>query len=232
MSVLTLDSLVDIGENHVSYHGNKYFRRNADRVELGSHGRKKDSVLSVNYMSISAKIARRHLETVPINVGDPIGVNWSETSQDSLSHWGGLKFFGMNSEIATSFDHRTAETQRLKLMCIWINEDPLKKCLNYDANTVRENMAEEGKDARIVSSLLIVADTHLAEHFATHSSDALTMKAKDADLAITAGTGRVGSKTIRLAAGTCFAYGLHKPKKWTKGKDQIERLEDDWFSFG
>ena len=55
MSVLTLDSLVKIENNYVSYGGNKYFRRNAHRMELCSHGRKKASAISVNYMSISAK---------------------------------------------------------------------------------------------------------------------------------------------------------------------------------
>ncbi|MEM7522418.1 MAG: hypothetical protein AAF360_01385 [Pseudomonadota bacterium] len=232
MSSLTLDSLVDIGENHVTYDGNKYFRRNAQRIELCSHGRKKEPLFGVNYMSVSAKIARRHLEKTPVKIYGPIEVNWSVLSEEELNQWGGLKFFGFNAAAADTFTLRTAVEQSLKLMCVWINETPLINCLNRDAGKVREEMADEGKDARIASSILIVTEARLAEHFATQSSTSLTVDAMNADIGITAGTGRVGSKTIRLAAGTTFAYGLHKVKKWKKGKEEIDSLEDDWFSFG
>lgn len=232
MSGLTLDSLVEIRKHHVRYGGNKYFRRNAHRVEICSHGRKKSSAVTVNYMSVSAKIARHHLETVPIKVDGPIEVNWSETTQEDLNHWGSLKFFDVNAEVADGFDHQTAVSQRLKLMCFWINETPLKDCLNNRADRVRDEMAAEGNDARIASSILVVASSQLAEHFATYSSTSLTLNSMSTDIGITAGSTRLSSQTIRLAEGTTFAYGLHKPKKWSKGKAQIEQLEDDWFSFG
>jgi len=90
MSVLTLDSLVSIGENHVSYGGNKYFRRNAHKVELCSHGRKKEPLLAVNYMSVSAKIARLHLENVPIKPDGPTDVNWSDVTSDDFTPWRSL----------------------------------------------------------------------------------------------------------------------------------------------
>lgn len=232
MSVLTLDSLVSIGENHVSYGGNKYFRRNAHKVELCSHGRKKEPLLAVNYMSVSAKIARRHLENVPIKSDGPIEVNWSEVTEDEFNQWGSLKFFGMNASAAETVTLQTATQQNLKLMCFWINENPLIKCLNNDANSVRQAMADEGKDARIVSSILIITDAQLAEHFASHSATSLTVTGDAADFGITAGTGRVGSRTINLVEGTALAYGLRRVGKWSKGKSQIERMEHDWFSFG
>lgn len=231
MTVLTLSSLVDIRDNYVSYGGNKYFRRGAERIELCSHGRKQTPMIGANYMSVSAKIARHHLEDVAINVGDPIEVNWSEVTQDELDQWGSLSFFGINAEAAEGFDLRTAQRQNLKLMCIWINETPLINCLNRDANAVRNDMADEGKDARIVSSILVATDTLLANHFASHSSSPLTVSAFDSELGITAGTGRLGSKTIRLAEGTTFAYGLHKVRRWSKRKEQIEELADDWFAY-
>ena len=145
MSVTFMDRTVDIGENHVTYDGNKYFRRNAQRVELGSHGRKQAPAFGVKYMSVSAKIARRHLERRPVKVGAPVEVDWSVVTEEELNQWGGLKFFGMDAEVADTFDHRTATEMRLKLVCIWINENPLTKCLNEDAIAVRDSMAEEGK---------------------------------------------------------------------------------------
>ena len=64
MSSMTIDSMVDLKQNYVEYGGNKYFRRNAHKIALCSHGRKSDSVLATNYMQITAKIANRHLENV------------------------------------------------------------------------------------------------------------------------------------------------------------------------
>jgi hypothetical protein len=232
MAALSLDSFVNFGENHIEYDGNKYFRRNAGSVELGSHGRMKKPAFGVNYMSVSAKIARRHLENRPIKVGDPIEVNWSSVTDEELNQWGILKFFGVTAGVADTFNQQTAIDHNLKLVRVWINENPLTKCLNEDADAVRESMAKEGKDARVVSSILILMDSDLATHFASQSDASITVSSISSDLGISAGTGRVGTKTIQLTPGTTIGYGLHKVKKWTKNKEQIDRLEDEWFSFG
>ncbi len=233
MSSLVIDDLVTIKKNHIVFGGNKYFRRNAHKIVLCCHGRKSDSALTANYMQVTAKIANRHLETVPIKTSSPIEVDWTEISQKDLNLEVAPKFFGFDTEIAQDFDQTLAEQQHLKLMCFWINEGPLKKCLNNKANAVRNAMAAEGKDARIVSSILVAMDIKLAEHFSTHSATSLTVSDMgDEILGITAGSGRVGSKTIQMAEGSTFCYGLHKVKGWRNSKTEIKQLEDDWFSFG
>ena len=227
MSELTIDSLVSIKKNHVKYSGNKYFRRNAHVVELGGYGRKKTEALSVNYLSVSGRIAKRHFEKIPLKSAGPIEVNWHDVSRSDLGQTANLKFFGFDTEQASAFDLIDAEAQRLKLMCFWVNENPL----NNDANAVRENMAEEGKDARVVSSILVAMDTRLAEFFSSQSTVSLDGSDPDTALGITAGTGYVGSKTIRLVGDTTIAYALQRPK-WRNRKSEIDQLEDDWFSFG
>lgn len=231
MSEFIIDELVSIKPNHVGYDGYKYFRKGANKIHLGSHGRKQASPLSVNYMSVSGRIARRHLENVPIKSYGPIEVNWQDATTSDLGQSGMLKFFGLDTSVVHGVDKETAQAQSLKLMNFWINQNPLKNCLNNDANTVRNSMAEEGKDARVVSSILVIMEAQLAEFFSTQSSTSLTANGTDGELGITAGNSRAASKTITLANGTTFAYGLHKAK-WRNGKSEIKELEDDWFSFG
>lgn len=232
MSSFTIDSIVDFKENHITYDGNKYFRRNADKIVLGCHGQKRPGPLSVNYMSVTAKIANRHLENVPIKVSDPIEVDWEEVSSKELNPSGKLKFFGFDTDLASNFNQTLAVQQNLKLMCFWINEGPLKKCLNNDANAVRNAMAAEGKDARIVSSILVAMEIKLAEHFSTNSTTSLTVSDMNGSLGITAGTGRIGSKTIQLVDDATIGYGLSKVKGWKDSKGEIKQLQEDWFSFG
>lgn len=232
MSDFIIESVVDIKKNHVSFDRDKYFRRSAHKMELCSYGRKHASAIEVNYMSVSGKIARQHLETVPIQTYGPIEVNWMEVTQEDLYQGVSLKYFGFNTDVSHTFDQVTAQKQGIRLMSFWIEEDPLKKCLNKHAHAVRKAMAEERKDARIVSSILVAMDTRLAEHFSSQSETSMTVSGEAEHLEITAGSGRTDRKSIQLAPDTTFAYGLHKVKKWTNGKSEIKQLEDDWFSFG
>ena len=135
----------------------------------------------------------------------------------------------LRAEVASGFDKRDAERMKLKLVSIWINENPLKNCLNQDANSVREAMAKEGNDARIASSILVATTAELAQEFASSASGSVTVSALGNEIGVSVGSGKSGTTTIRLAENTTFAYGLHKVKKWSKGKTQIEDLEDDWY---
>ena len=233
MSSLVIDDLVSIKKNHIVFDRNKYFRRSAHKMELCNYGRKSDSVLTANYMQITGKMAKQHLESVPIETIGPFKVDWTDISQKDLKLDVAPKFFGFDTEIALEFDKTLAEQMQFELMCFYINERPLRICLNDKANVVRNEMAAEGKDARIVSSILVAMDIKLAEHFSTHSAASLTAsKMSEKILGITAGTGRVGSKTIQITPGVALGYGLHKVKGWRKSKTEIKQLEDDWVSFG
>jgi hypothetical protein len=90
-------------------------------------------------------------------------------------------------------------------------------------------MKDEGNDARICSSAWVVVSAELGQRFAT--ATAIEVEATTTQgLKITAQGGKTwsGSESIVLGAGTVFAYGLHKVKKWDG--ERVEDLEDDWQS--
>jgi hypothetical protein len=94
----------------------------------------------------------------------------------------------------------------------------------------RNQMADEGNDARIVSEIWMVVEAELAEHFKTYGSTSagVEIKAIKGDAQLTVSGGKQGSQSIVLSKGTTFAYRLHKVNDWNKGKTRVEGVEDDY----
>ncbi|HEU4926473.1 MAG TPA: hypothetical protein VFT24_05465 [Vicinamibacterales bacterium] len=127
-------------------------------------------------------------------------------------------------------DTEKARKAQLKLVRFHVDANPLENVLNSQAKTVRDQMKDEGNDARICSSAWVVVSAELGQRFAT--ATAIKVEATTTQgLKITAQGGKTwsGSESIVLGAGTVFAYGLHKVKKWDG--ERVEDLEDDWPSF-
>ncbi len=207
----------------------KYFRANANEMELCTWGEKKTPVFGINYVAPEGKIARRHLEKRPIKMTTPFSVDWSTVSEGDLAAGADLNFFGIGRDHAVKFDLNEARTGDMKLVKFYLTEGVLKRCLNEDANTVRNNMADEGKDARIVSGVWVVFDAELSSHFNSLFDTSHSVSAFGSELGITVSGGKKGDQTIKLGDGSAIAYELAKVKKWSKGKDQIEEMEDDQF---
>ncbi|WJG11135.1 hypothetical protein [Aliiglaciecola sp. LCG003] len=121
-----------------------------------------------------------------------------------------------------------AKTAKLKLMSFSIDEGPLKRVLNNDADIMRNYLADEGNDARIVSEVWFVVEAELAEAFSGSSSSSYGVEALGNSLDISFDVSGMSKQTISLSEGTAFAYKLHKVKDWNKGKSKIEDLEADY----
>lgn len=108
----------------------------------------------------------------------------------------------------------------------------LKRILNNDANIVRNAMADEGNDARVVSEVWVVIEAELAEHLSTSDSTTHQWSALGNSLEFSSSSRKYGSQSISLSEGSTFAYKLHKVKKWSRGKKQIEEVEADYKGLG
>jgi len=214
-----------ITDDYFEFGVNKYFRGNAHLVEMATYGQKKDPIGPKAYIDPQNKVDRQKLAN-RVTKGQPVGIDWSETKQTDLEVNGPIKVFGVNLSAAASYSYEKVRSADLQVYNLSISEGPLKTMLNTDADSARKYLADEGNDGRIVSEVWVVMDAVLAEHFDTSSS--LSVAASGADLNVTAKGGKQGSQTITLAAGTTFAYKLHKVKDWNKGKTQIEDMEADY----
>jgi hypothetical protein len=194
-------------------------------VEIGTYGEKKDPIGAKAYIDPQSKVKREHLVD-RVSKGQPVGVNWDQTTKAELEVNGPIKVFGLNVSIATTFSYEKVKSANLKLYNLSIAEGPPQTMLNKDADGARNYLADEGNDGRIVSEVWVVMEAELAEHFDTSGS--IGVSAKDVDLNVTAKGGKYGTQTITLSAGTTFAYKLHKVKDWNKGKTRIEDMEADY----
>lgn len=218
-----------ITDNYFEFGVNKYYRGNAHLVEIGTYGEKKDPIGAKAYIDPQNKVKREHLVN-RVSKGQPVSVNWSQTTKAELEVNGPIKVFCLNASLAVTFSYEKIASANLKLYNLFIAEGALKAMLNTDADGARNYLADEGDDGRIVSEIWGVVEGDLAEHFDTSSS--LAVSVKGADLNVTASGGKHGTQTITLSAGTTFAYKLHKVKDWNKGKTKIEDLEADYKGIG
>lgn len=217
---------VKLTKHYFKYGALKYFRTNAHLVELGTHGKKKDPVGAKGYLDPSGKIRASHLAERPIK-RSVVDINWATVSEADFSAGATMKFLGLGRQHGVSFDLKKAKSADLKLMNFSIAANPLKRCLNNDAITVRRAMADEGNDARLVSEAWVVMEAELAEHFDNNWGTGHSWEAVGNSLELTVSGGKHGRQTVSISAGTTFAYKLHKVKKWSKGKDRVESLEAD-----
>jgi len=207
--------------------GNRYFRRNAPAVAVGSYGEKKEPPTQANYLAVDGNIKYDLLDG-KIRKLSPVEVDWAREREIDVGV--DIKYYFVAGGKA-DFSHKKAVEAHLKLVRFHIEASTLETLLNKEANKVRQELKEEGNDARVCTSAWVVMDGELAEKFDT----ALTLGASGTTpqgLTITASGGGAwkGSEKITLSPGTVFAYGLHKVKKWDG--DKVEDLEDDWQSLG
>jgi hypothetical protein len=215
-----------ITEHYFEYETMKYFRGNAHRVGIGTFGDKKDPIGAKAYLSPYGTVKAEYLEGRVV-YGARAKVNWAEVSQAELGADADLKFFGLGKKGAASFDYKDAKAARLELVNLAIDEGPLTKMLNKDADAARKYLADVGS-GRIVAEVWVVVEAELGEYFATYGAASGGVKAFGSTLDFTVTGGKQGAATITLSPGTTFAYMLYKVKDWSKGKAQIEKMEDDY----
>jgi hypothetical protein len=207
--------------------GNRYFRRNSSSLSVGAYGRKKTPLTQANYLEVDGHLNYDFLDG-KLKQDPHVTIDWSRTTQSDIGA-DVTSYFDVGG-VKGSFNRESALQAKLMLMRFHVDTNPLENILNNNAHVVRRKMKEDGNDARICSSVYVVITASLAKRFSSAAD--LTVEATTAQgLKITAKGGSVwsGEEAIVLGAGTVFAYGLHKVKKWAD--DKVGELEDDWQSF-
>lgn len=214
-----------ITDSYFKYGTLKYFRGNAIEIEMCTFGDKDKPLGRPGYLEPHGKVKRKYVDDRSSS-GSTVSINWGQTTRADVEANGQLKVFGLNAKFATTFSFNQVKTANVRLHYIYMNEGPLKRMLNQDANVARNFLRDEGQDGRIVSGLWICLDGELGAHFDTSASFAFGIDGTD--LKLTAKGGVHGTQTISISPGTTFAYRMHKVKKWNRGKTKIEDMESDY----
>ncbi len=213
------------------YNGAKYFRDVAENVGPATIGKKRDPLGPKASLDVYGQVAPAHLKGRIRDV-TVVDVNWESQSKGEVEINVGLKYFTASGSGMAGFSYEKAKSARLKLAKFVIDEGDLRAMLNNDADAARKYLAEEGQDARIVSTWWVVFEGDLAQTFSTAATSNGSITAsltKAAELQITAShSGSTQqSSTIVLKKGVVFAYAMHKVSKWNKDKTRIEDLALD-----
>ena len=221
----------DMTKHYFKYGTLKYFRGNAHNIRIGSFGEKKDPIGPKAHLDVEGTVKSKHIDS-RIKYNTTADITWNQAPRAEVEVNGDLKFFSLGRKGALSGSYEKAKKADLKLVNFAIDEGPLKRMLNNDADIARNALADEGKDGRIVSEVWVAMEAELAEHFSVYGSTSAAVKAAGSSLDVTVTGGRHGSQTITLSEGTTFAYKMHKVKDWTKGKKRIEDMEADYKGMG
>lgn len=220
--------MIEIKDNYFKApDGNRYFRRNAPAVEVGSFGKKKVPLTQANYLEVEGHI-KYDLLNGKIRNFKSIEVDWKSERKTDVEANVDLYFVVGGT---AKFTYEKAIEAKLKLVQFHIESNALENLLNKDANAVRKELKDEGNDARVCTSTYVIMSGELAERFDTSVSLEVSGTVSEGlSIATKGGTASSSSEKITFSADTVFAYGLHKVKKWNG--DKIDEMEDDWQSFG
>jgi hypothetical protein len=216
-----------VTDNYFEYNGQKYFRRNAHVLDLGSFGEKKDSAFAPGFLEEHGTIKAEYLAP-RAEVDVPVTIDWNNVSQGDIGVGVNLKFFGIGVSTAQSISLSDAKSGNLQLVPISIPEGKVVSMLN-EANVARNFLADEGNDGRVLSMIWVLMQGTLASEFSASANNDVTVKAFGQSVSITVSGGKSGTQTIQMSPGATFAYRLHKVKKWTDNKKtKVESVEADY----
>jgi len=211
-----------IKKNHIKFNSVKYFRGNAHAVKLGDTGEKSTPIGGVNRVETKGQLASKHTANLINNTGTIIDIDWSSSKNINLKGEASTKTF----KLGGGYSKRKIDSGNVKLAFFDLNIDELEDCLNEKAHTARQNLKDEGRDARLVTSVFVILDAELANEW--DSSGNLNFAAKKAgkEIELELSLGSQGAQTVQISEGTVFAYGLHKIK-WKK--DEVKELKSDYY---
>lgn len=217
-----------VTKHYFEHNGRKYFRGNAENVEIGSYGEKKDPIGPDAYLAVQNKVKHEHLAGRVKGLG-AVSVAWDQAKKADVEANGSVQVFGLlGGERAVAGSFADLSKGKCKVVGFAIDEGPLRVMLNTDADGARNYLADEGGDGRIASEIWVVMEAELSESFGASASYTVSANVAGVGLNVNASANGKGSKTITLSKGSTFAYMLHKVKDWDKGKDKIENLEEDY----
>ncbi|SFI45059.1 hypothetical protein [Jannaschia pohangensis] len=217
-----------VTKHYFQYGAHKYFRTSAHEVKLLSIGEKKDPIGPKAYLAVSDHIWARHLADERITVTPPVTIDWNNTSSVDFDTAANIRYLGVGVDVSQSLTLARARSAQLKLVSFSLPESAVERILNTEADILRREMADEGRDARVVTEVWVAMEAQLANSMTIGALNTSDISYAGNNVRINVNAGGTNSSVITLGEGTTFAYRLHKVRKWNKGKTRIEDLEDDY----
>ncbi len=216
---------VVVKDSHLTYGGVAYFRGHAEEVELGSIGEKRTPLFGMNYLEVKDRIPVAKIGTAK---STKVEIDFSQTSSSSFSAVVSAIIKGVPVKLSGDGAFTKLRSGELDLVKFSVTTTQMMNAANAAPQRI-DRLAGWGSDARIAHQVFVVMEATIAAKF---SSDVtVNLSAGTAGIEATVGgtVGTTGSTTVRISAGTCFAYLLAKID-WNSGKTRIVDLDDDQWS--
>lgn len=208
---------VKIKDNHLTYNGKRYFRGGAEDVMLGSWGKKRTPVSSMNYLEVYGRLKPSKLKGVKAT---PVQINWSGTSTSSITaNLNARNVFGVDASTAV----QKLRNEELVLVKFSVPMQRMKNALNA-SNTVRGNLKDAGARGRVVHQVFAVVDGTITSGMSSNSTVDVNGRRNGIEIAVGGSFGGNNSATVTLAPGCIYAYLLANPK-FRRG--DVESLRPD-----
>jgi hypothetical protein len=217
-----------IRDSHLNFNGIKYFRGNADEIELGSYGKKREPVFGMNYLEVTKNFPPAKLKIKDAVIVD---IDASSLHEADLSVGANFKILGASGAVKASGLLSKFKSAEVKLVKISVNGGDVVDAVNASPN-ILQAIDDLGDNARFAHQIFIVAEAKLAQTLT--SSGSLSASAEKGDVKIEIAGGGKGSSTtsVVLGEGTTFAYLLLKFKwdnlKKSKRTHITSASDDQW----
>ena len=119
-------------------------------------------------------------------------------------------------------------SSHLKLVELWVEENDMQDWIN-GATKHRNNLADDGSDARVAHRILVVMEAAYAESFTAGANFEVTADAAGVVWVNATGSDVVsGNSKLTLGPGTVWAYLLLK-MDWNSNRTQVDDTNvDEW----
>jgi len=219
-----------IRKNHILFNGIRYFRGNAEEIQVGSYGEKR-TPSTAKYLENKGYIT---ILTSAIEQPTSVEISSFECTEADFNANGSDIYKGVAIDGEIEVNYEDASSAEVKLVKFSLPASSMAEYANVDDNAL-EDLREYGNKARIAHQIWVVMEAELADAV-VHSTDTV----------ISVSRGRMEFKlhgkftsssvtTVTISAGTTFAYLLAKPR-WDyhkkKKRNEIVDLDDDQWGGG
>lgn len=217
---------VVVAENHLTYGGIKYFRRNAKEAEICSMGEKRTPVFGQNYLEVKDQIP---VEKIKVFKSTIVKIDFNKTSKNVFNRNGSVIIKGIPIKESGNVVFEKLKSGLLKLVKFSISNNDMKEAANNSPKKLQD-LIKWGNDARIVNQVFIVMGAKLVNRFDNNITGNISAAVKGVELSVGGSSSTSGTTTVSISKASCFAYLLQKPvwdTKQKKNKTKIIDFNDD-----
>ncbi len=217
---------VVVKENHLTFGGVRYFRGQAEEVELGSIGEKRTPITGQNYLEVKDRIPPRKFDAVKSTVVD---IDFSRTSSSAFDTAVSVIVKGVPVNFSGAATFNKLRSGELKLVKFSVSNNEMKRAANNSPRRLND-LINWGNDARIAHQVFVVMEASLANSFDNNATVDLSVGTDGLEGTVSGNMKTGGATTVQISEGTGFAYLLAKidwDARQKKNRTRIVDLDDD-----